>query len=278
MSRLRWLQRERQKSWPATTGRIDSAKVGTPRRVFGLELPSSRGATHDAILSYSYESGGQKFQGEYRESFASEEEALDFLRDLEGQTISVQYHPNKLNRSVLLKDTVDGLLRNRPPRADAVDWKESLPGWLQRNLGAFASLAMAGLLLSVGVHIISLSGRQPFGFLRLLHLGMFVVFLPALLIARKRPGAMRRKDFWKTVTQGAPDGLRYLLYFFLAYAMLNGFLSVWHPPTLRGSNLDPVHEWSLFSSNLDDVLLRLVRHSICRASFIPRWTVSKKNR
>ena len=37
----RWLQREQQKSWPATSGRIDSAHIGEPERFLGLTLPAS---------------------------------------------------------------------------------------------------------------------------------------------------------------------------------------------------------------------------------------------
>lgn len=88
---------------------------------------------------------GNTFHGEYRRSFVSEEAAAEFLRGLQGQTVTVQYHPNKSARSVLLEETVEALLRNRPPLPDAPNWKDSLPGWFKPFIGIFALLALIGL-------------------------------------------------------------------------------------------------------------------------------------
>jgi hypothetical protein len=79
-------------------------------------------------------------------------------------------------------------------------------------------------VLSLCVHIMSLTAKRPdqgvLGFI-LLHVGIFVVWFPAVLVAQKRVTGTARKDYWKAVLRGAPDWMRYMVYGFLFYAMLN---------------------------------------------------------
>jgi hypothetical protein len=239
----RWLQREQQKSWPATSGRIDSAHIGEPKRFLGLTLPASNNEKFIGVLAYSYDLSGDTFHGEYRRSFASEDAAVEFLRGLQGKTVSVQHHPNKSARSVLLEETVESLLRSRPPLPDAPDWKDSLPRWLKPFIGIFAFLALIGLLLSICVHIEALFSRQPSSASWGLHVGVFVVFIPAILVAQKRLGTTRGKDFWKAVTKGSPDGVRYMLYFLFAYAFITGLLSFLQSPPGTVPSRDTAPDW-----------------------------------
>lgn len=245
----RWLKREQQKSWLTTSGRIDSTHIGEPKRFLGLTLPASNNEKYTGILAYSYDLSGDTFHGEYRRAFASEEGALEFLRGLQGQTVSVQYHPTKSGRSLILEETVETLLRNRPPRPNATDWKDSLPAWLKFGLGIFAFLALLGLLLSIWVHIGAIFGHQPLPAFWGLHVGIFLVFFPAIIVAQKRFGTTQGKDFWKTVTKGSPDGLRYMLYFFFAYASLTGILIVFQSPPGTAPNREPATvDWRGFSA------------------------------
>jgi hypothetical protein len=181
-------------------------------------LPAKNDQKYAGVLAYSYSMSGEVFHGDYKRNFASEEAALEFLRGLEGQTIPIQYSPNKTSRSVLLEDNVEALLRNRPPVPDARHWTDSLPPLLKPFLGLFALLSFVGLVLSIWVHVGALLGRQvaPDYFFWGLHVGIFVVFFPAMVVAQKRVGSSSSRDFWKAVTKGSPDGLRYLLYFFFA--------------------------------------------------------------
>jgi hypothetical protein len=249
----RWLQREQAKSWPTTTGRIDSAYVAEPQRFLGLMLQSGRSRTYDAILAYSYTLSGDTFRATYKRSFGSEREAQDFVRDLEGQTVPVQYNSNYPGRSTLLEATVETLLRNRPPLPDAGEagWVDPLPSWQKPLVGFFSFLALIGLLLSIWVHVGALFGRRvaPDYFFALLHVGIFVVFFPAILVARKRVGRTGGKDFWKLVTKGSPDGLRYLLYFFFAYAFVNFAIFFAQAPTGRHSGEPPPAIWRGFSGH-----------------------------
>ena len=246
-----WLQREQAKSWPTASGRIDSATIGEPKRFLGLTLQSNRSRTYDAVLTYSYNLSGLALQGEYRRRFASEQEANEFLRDLAGQPVTVQYHPNKLARSMLLESTVETLLRNRPPSSEPSFTLDTLPAWLKPFVGFFAFLSLVGLILSLWVHIGALLGRRvaPEYFFWGLHLGIFVVFFPAIFVAQKRVGTTNRRDFWKVVTKGSPDGLRYLLYFFFAYAFINFFIFFLQAPTGKQPDQTPAIVWRGFSGH-----------------------------
>jgi len=166
----------------------------------------------------------------------------------------VQYNSNHPARSVLLEATVETLLRNRPPMPDSgnSDWVDSLPSWLKPLVGFFAFLSLIGLLLSIWVHVGALFGRRvaPDYFFALLHVGIFVVFFPAIFVAQKRVGSTNHRDFWKLVTKGSPDGLRYLLYFFFAYAFVNFFVFILQaPPGTAPKGQSPAVEWRGFSGH-----------------------------
>ena len=249
-----WLQREQAKSWPTATGHIDSAYIAEPKRFLGLTLQSSRSQTYNAILDYSYTLSGETFHGQYKRSCGSEGEVQEFLRDLAGQTVPVQYNSNRPARSALLEATVETLLRNRPPLPDSGlgdSWNEPLPNWLKPLVGLFAFLSLIGLVLSIWVHVGALLGRKvaPEYFFWGLHVGIFVVFFPAILVAQKRVGSTSRRDFWKVVTKGSPDGLRYLLYFFFAYAFVNFFIFFLRAPTGKYPDGPPALVWRGFSGH-----------------------------
>lgn len=245
----RWLQREQQKSWPTASGRLDSARLGEPKRFLGLTLPAQNNEKYIGLLAYSYSLSGEEFKGEYTRNFASEEAALEFVRCLEGQIIEVRYDPNKPKRSVLLEETVETLLRNRLPLPNAPNWKGSLPAWLKSLIPPCAVLALVGLLLSIWINIGALFGHQPPPLFWALHIGVFLVFFPAILVAQKRVGTTQRRDFWKAATKGSPDGVRYLLYFFFAYAWITGILSfIQMPPGTLPKDHDPALSWVVFSS------------------------------
>jgi hypothetical protein len=243
----RWLQREQQKSWLTASGRIESARIGDPKRFLGLSLPASNDEKYIGVLAYSFDLSGSTFHGEYRRAFASEEAAVEFLRGLQGQIVPVQYHPKRPTRSVVLEENVETLLRNRPPLHNTPDWKDSLPVWLKPGMSILAVLALIGLLLSAWVHIGALFGRQPSSAFWGLHVGVFVVFFPAIFVAQKRLGRTRGKDFWKAVTKGSPDGVRYLLYFFFAYAAFSGLLTFFQSP-LGIAPRSAAEDWRDFSA------------------------------
>ena len=84
--------------------------------------------------------------------------------------------------------------------------------------------AACGLVLSLAVHILSLFGIALGGntLFTAVHLGIFPLWIPVVLIGRKMAGGgQRRSDFWKAALSGCPAWMKYMTYFFLAYAILN---------------------------------------------------------
>jgi hypothetical protein len=103
--------------------------------------------------------------------------------------------------------------------------------------------AGCGLVLSLTVHILSFFGNQ-FGGNALfmgLHVGIFPLWIPIVLIAQKMSGGARRKDFWKIALSGCPPWMRNMTYGFFIYAIVNFaifiVLSMMHPQrgAYRGS-------------------------------------------
>jgi hypothetical protein len=94
---------------------------------------------------------------------------------------------------------------------------------LNTLLKPFIALSAIGLLLSIIAHVIALSGGQvPYGnYAWGLHIGIFIVWLPAVLVANKYASDFKRKDLWKAALRGCPTWMRRTTYFFFGYAVLN---------------------------------------------------------
>jgi len=54
-----------------------------------------------------------------------------------------------------------------------------------------------------------------------LHIGIFIVWLPAVLTSTQTTRGADRKDFWKVTLAGCPTWMRRALYVLFAYAILN---------------------------------------------------------
>jgi uncharacterized protein DUF3592 len=214
----RWFQRKRAETWPATRGRIESVEISKSN----FFLTNSSKNSSIASFTYSYEVGGAKYVGKYKKEFGTDEECDDFLRDLTGKDVSVQYNPEKPSRSFALNSSISSLLSNRPASAasplEMRRYWNPLPIWLARVLPLLEALALIGFVLSVTVNVGALTSRwTPPSYFWALHVGIFVIFFPALFVAQKRVGSTHRKDFWKVVLRGAPDWMKYFLYALFAY-------------------------------------------------------------
>jgi hypothetical protein len=95
--------------------------------------------------------------------------------------------------------------------------------------GLLAAYAAIGLVASLVVHIASFFVTPPGGnalFLAL-HVGIFPLWLPIVLIANKRTGgAVRARggqswSYWKTILEGAPRWMRLMTLGFFVYAIAN---------------------------------------------------------
>jgi hypothetical protein len=90
----------------------------------------------------------------------------------------------------------------------------------------FMLLAAVGLALSVVAHVMALAGIElPGGQLVwTLHIGIFVVWIPTVLVSIRTTRHANRKDFWKVALSGCPAWMRKAFYVLFAYAILNFIL------------------------------------------------------
>lgn len=103
-----------------------------------------------------------------------------------------------------------------------------MPNALKPVLYFFAALAAAGLLLSVASHIAALRGTEgPLGHSAwMLHIGIFVVWLPAVLAARYMSAEFPAKDMWKASLRGCPVWMKYMVGVLFAYALVNFLIAM----------------------------------------------------
>ena len=87
----------------------------------------------------------------------------------------------------------------------------------------FMALAIVGFILSVAAHLSAIAGLPiPFGHaVWVLHIGIFVVWLPTVLVAYRLTRGAKRKDLWKVALVGCPTWMRMALYGIFGYAILN---------------------------------------------------------
>ncbi|MGZ4788608.1 MAG: DUF3592 domain-containing protein [Terriglobales bacterium] len=243
---LKWWRRHVAQEWPVTQGQIDGVDVSSnERKVFGLTIPKNNQGSK-AQITYSYSWAGENFHGVYTREFGRDEEAWDFLRELEGKPVEVHVNRRKPEQSALSESSLETLLQGRAPAPPVPEGQ--VPSWLRPLLSPLMSLALVGFILSMWVHVQAISGRAPPTSLWMLHLGIFVVFIPTVLVAQKRVGKTNRKDFWTVVLRGAPEWMKYLLYACFGYAFVNFFWCLSKLPAGHHTGTTP-REWRLMSGH-----------------------------
>ena len=87
----------------------------------------------------------------------------------------------------------------------------------------FMVLAALGFALSAYAHAMAmLNLPTPWGeSVWFLHVGIFVVWLPAVLVAQRVVRNSSRKDFWKIALLGCPPWMRTMVFVLFGYALLN---------------------------------------------------------
>jgi hypothetical protein len=245
-----FFERNRAGSWPNVAGQIE----------FVSASPIGNKGPCEAELGYLYSVVGNAYNGNYKRALEGEAEALEFIRDLKGKTVPVQYNPNKPSTSTLLEASIATLLRSRAPRpTEELLTSEfltygpagSVPSWIKPYLWLFIGLSAIGFLLSLWVHLGALMGRRvaPEAFFWILHVGIFVVWFPAVYVAQRRVRNAKRRDYWKVVLRGCPDWLRYLVGGFFAYALVNFMLFIAHAPSGQSGGDPPGIIWRGFSGH-----------------------------
>lgn len=110
--------------------------------------------------------------------------------------------------------------------------------------------AAAGLLLSLTVHLLSFVGLQPGGTALFfgLHVGIFPLWLPVVLIAMKMSGGMPRQYYWNPfgswkslnfLFAGSPAWMQYMTLGFMIYALVNFAIFLVLAPTGKASSGEP---------------------------------------
>jgi hypothetical protein len=102
----------------------------------------------------------------------------------------------------------------------------------------FLVVAAVGLGLSTVAHVVSLcgltlpGGRTVFA----LHIGIFIVWMPVVLIAARATSNVPRREIWKVLLLGCPRWMRLAVYVLFTYALLNfvifAVLTTGKPPPL----------------------------------------------
>lgn len=92
----------------------------------------------------------------------------------------------------------------------------------------FMLLSACGLALSVVAHAMALAGLTiPGGNLVFaLHIGIFVVWFPAVIISGQMTRHANRKDFWKVTLSGCPSWMQWAGRILFGYAILNFVLFI----------------------------------------------------
>ena len=249
----RWTQRQRASGWPTAMGLIQSATINKAKPFLPSATSRGKSTVYVAELAYSYSVGGEPNSSSYKREFGTEQEAWEFTRDLKGKPVAVQYNPNNPSKSTLSESSIETLLQTRPPQPaeDYTATSDSIPRWLKMALWPIIALSAVGLMLSLWVHFGAVLGRRvaPAAFFWILHIGIFVVWLPAVLVARNRVGTLNSRDFWKVVLKGSPDWMRYMVYGFFGYAIINFALFMLKAPTGDGGANPPAVVWRGFSGH-----------------------------
>jgi hypothetical protein len=113
----------------------------------------------------------------------------------------------------------------------------------------FLLMAVAGLFLSIVAHAAALLGQpQPLGQATwALHVGIFVVWAPALFRANRVTVGVERRDRWRAVTGGCPAWVGGVVAGFFLYAFVNLLLCV--AVVLGGGGADAPGEFRAFSGH-----------------------------
>jgi hypothetical protein len=81
---------------------------------------------------------------------------------------------------------------------------------MKKLVAPFIGIAAVGLVLSLFVHVTALFGLSNGlgGAAWGLHIGIFMVWIPAVFAAIRLTRSARQRDFWKVALRGCPSWMR----------------------------------------------------------------------
>jgi len=106
-----------------------------------------------------------------------------------------------------------------------------------KALYGLAALALVGLALSLRVHANAWQGVAPPKGAWALHVGIFIVWLPAILALRPLNRDVKSGDAWRVALRGAPAWTPVVLQCLTVYAVANFGLFMYQSPP-RGTSPD----------------------------------------
>jgi hypothetical protein len=202
----KWVQRNRAKNWPLTSGTIESVTVDEAKRGFFSSSSFGRSPSHIAEINYVYSVGGIGATGIYKRDYYTQDEAWDFVRDLKGKPVAIHYNPDKPSFSALSEPSLETALQNRAPESESYRPTSTnrISPLLVPFLWVFVALSAIGLAVSLYVHLGAVRGQRvvPEPFFWMLHVGIFVVWFPAIYVAKQRIGSLQRKEFLESSIEG----------------------------------------------------------------------------
>jgi hypothetical protein len=107
-----------------------------------------------------------------------------------------------------------------------------------KGLYALAVLAGAGFVISLLVHAAAWAGVAPPQAARALHIGIFVVWLPTVLVSQGLTRDFKQRNFWTAALRGAPSWAPVALKWLMGYAIVNFLLFMFQTTQGARSN-DP---------------------------------------
>jgi len=94
---------------------------------------------------------------------------------------------------------------------------------LRALISPFVILSGMGLFLYILIHMAALL-KVPFEHYNkvfVLGIGVFIVWVPTVLVSIRLTKDFKQKDFWKAALRGCPGWLKYLVYIMFGYAAFN---------------------------------------------------------
>jgi len=228
------------RGWPVAEATIDAAWI---------QEYSGKRRYWMARLDYSFLLRGRRYTGRYSREFSYEDDAEEFVRDLQGKPLLIHHSSRWPMLSMAFKDDVEALLLTRSPELPtdpgrAVPLSKPVP--LYKKLLAYPLMlvALAGFLLSLYVHIATWLGQivLPESWQLPLHAGMFVPFFAAIFIA---PRAPRRRRNANSALEGFVGTAMAVV---LVYAMAN-FVLFMVNTALSHNHATHLQTWRGFSGH-----------------------------
>jgi hypothetical protein len=239
------------KSWLPVSATIDSTHVDA-----GRFLQARRNCEKfRAEINYSYFVGGTTHTGQYSRMFYSDADALEFIRDLQGKSLTAQVRCTKPAQSLVFDSEIEHLIGARPvlshEQIKSKNPDDPAQSWFAPYLPLFIFLAAVGFLVSLWVHVGALLGKivAPPSFFWGLHVGIFLVFFPAILVATQITMTSNRKDGWKIALRFAPPWMLYVFYVLFPYTFFNFFRGFFLTAAPYTHGAPGVTEWRMFSGH-----------------------------